>query len=249
LELRQAQNDAQSTQDTLTKVKERLELHLVTRQDLLTAQQAADQAKLKLDNLIQEGIETNHKISATDFGIISQLDIQNGQIIPANTVLVSIANNNSIEARLGVEAERVNYLQVGQPVWLSLVNRPSKAEVKGTIRLITHKITTDTRLIDFFVSLPQDQSFLISDYVTGRITMRSTKGYVVPRDAVLPDDNGYTLYTINKGKAILHHVQVGLETDQNIQVIGKDLKIGQPLVVQGNYELQDGMAVDTSETK
>jgi membrane fusion protein, multidrug efflux system len=249
LEFQQAQNDAQTTQDILTKLNEKLQLKLATRQELLQAQQAADQAKLKLDNLVQEGIESLRIITAADSGIVSQLDIQNGQIIPANSLLVSVINKNKIAAHVGINPEKVNYLQIGQPVYLFNASRMGKSEITGTIRLISQKVNPDTRLVDLYITLPQNQPFLLSDFVTGRIIIRSVKGLVVPREAVLPEEKGYILYSVDSGKAISHHVQIGLETNQEVQVLGKGLSIGTPIVIQGNYELQNGMSIDTSETK
>jgi membrane fusion protein, multidrug efflux system len=249
LEIQQARNDAQSTQDILTKLNEKLQLKLATRQELLQAQQAADQAKLKLENLVQEGIESLRIITAVDSGIVNQLDIQNGQIIPANSLLVSVINKNKIEAHVGIDPGKVKYLQIGQPLYLSNASRTEKSEVTGTIRLISQKVNPDTRLVDLYVTLPQNHPFLLSDFITGRIMIRSVKGLVVPREAVLPEEKGYILYSVDSGKAILHHVQIGLETNQEAQILGKGLAIGTPIVIQGNYELQNGMSIDTSETK
>ena len=51
------------------------------------------------------------------------------------------------------------------------------------------------------------------------------------------------LYTIRQGRAWKHEVDVGMENDQQVQVIGDGLQEGDEVVVEGNAELQDGMAV------
>ena len=41
--------------------------------------------------------------------------------------------------------------------------------------------------------------------------------------------------------------QVGLENDTQIEVVAKDLKELDDIVVLGNYELEDGMAVEVKQ--
>jgi membrane fusion protein, multidrug efflux system len=67
---------------------------------------------------------------------------------------------------------------------------------------------------------------------------------VVPASAVLPEEQTYILYTIEKGHAVKHEVKLGLKTAEQVQVYGDDLKEGQPVVVSGNYELENNMAVE-----
>ena len=53
------------------------------------------------------------------------------------------------------------------------------------------------------------------------------------------------MFTVRDGKAVQHAVRVGVENDREAQVIADDLKAGEPAVVVGNLELEDGMAVRT----
>jgi len=50
-----------------------------------------------------------------------------------------------------------------------------------------------------------------------------------------------------KNHAVKHQVQAGLENDTQIEVIANDLKEQDDIVVLGNYELEDGMAVEVKQ--
>ena len=72
---------------------------------------------------------------------------------------------------------------------------------------------------------------------------------IVPRSAVLPEEDHYILFTIKDGRAQEHTVRVGLENEKDVEVIANDLQAGEPVVTLGNYELKDGMAVKVDESR
>jgi membrane fusion protein, multidrug efflux system len=71
-------------------------------------------------------------------------------------------------------------------------------------------------------------------------------GLVAPRSAVLPnDDGGYSLFTVENGKATEHKVSITGQDDQSTEITGDGLAAGQAVVTVGNLELEDGMSVKT----
>jgi multidrug efflux pump subunit AcrA (membrane-fusion protein) len=103
-----------------------------------------------------------------------------------------------------------------------------------------------TRLVDVIVTPSPDSKLLLESFVSGRMGKPSSSadGLLVPREAVLPDeDGGFTLFTIKDGHAVKHSVKVGIENDREAIVESNDLKEGDIVATVGNYELQDGMAV------
>ena len=65
----------------------------------------------------------------------------------------------------------------------------------------------------------------------------------------MPDNGGYSLFTIENARAVKHKVQIGLENDSQIQVIAADLKERDAVVVLGSYELETGMPVSVTSTE
>ena len=57
------------------------------------------------------------------------------------------------------------------------------------------------------------------------------------------DAGAQVLFTVKDGKAVRHEVTPGIASGDQLEVQGADLKAGDAVVVTGNYELSDGMAV------
>ena len=113
--------------------------------------------------------------------------------------------------------------------------------------MIAERIDADTRLADVLVSIGPDAVLPLDAYVRGELTIAGVDGLVVPRSAVLPDDEGFSIFTVDQGKAAEHKVSVAGEDDQSVEIAGDGLAAGEAVVVVGNLELEDGMSVK-SET-
>lgn len=248
LMLQEARNALAAAERDLNLVQRRFEQHLATNTELFTAQTAYKSAQVRLQNLEQSGAGGPRQLKTDVPGIVSKVDVQTGQIVPAGGPLIEVAGQTQITARLGVNPEDVSYLKVGQPVTLVRIADPSPAPTTGTIRLIGQRVDPATHLVDVMVQPPAGSRLLLDDFVSGQLTKVAADGLVVPREAVLPGDgNDFELFTVRNAKAVKHTVRVGVENDQEVQVIADDLKEGDLAVVVGNYELEDGMAVEVHE--
>ena len=83
----------------------------------------------------------------------------------------------------------------------------------------------------------------LDGYVRGELMIAGADGLVVPRSAVLPDDEGFSMFTVDQGKAVEHKVSIAGEDDQSAEITGEGLAEGQAVVAVGNMELEDGMSV------
>jgi membrane fusion protein, multidrug efflux system len=243
LQLEEARSNFSSAQETLQHMKQRFDLKLATNEQLLQAKQKFQEAQLRLENLDQRGIGEKKQVRSNVTGLIKKVYVHEGDIVPTGRPLMEMVAKDRIEILLGVEPEDVNHLQVNQPVSLFPVNIPSPRSVTGRIRAISRSVNPATRLIDAFVALPSPAKFLLGEYIQGRITIYSKEALVVPHAVVLPEGDHYILFTVENGRARKQIVELGLETEKDVEVIGKDLRTGDLVVVLGNYELKNGMAV------
>lgn len=243
LQLDQARSERDSSSQQLTLLEQRVKLKLATRQDLLQAQLRAHDADLRLQSMEQRGESGTRMLRSASAGLVSRVEVQTGQIVPAGAVLVETIGMHQITVRLGVESEDVAHLHMGQDVRLLPVDLPGSQPVQGSIRLITRQVNPDTRLVDVYVA-PQDGTpLLLNEYVAGQIVIAAQDALVVARAALLPEADHYVMFTIDNGHALRHSVRVGLENKTEVQVIGAGLSAGQAVVTTGNSQLQDGMAV------
>jgi membrane fusion protein (multidrug efflux system) len=243
LQLEQARNDYESSRRNLWNVQQRFDLKIATEQQVLQAQQALQQARLRMESMKKRGIDGPQIIRAEVEGLVNKVLVHERAIVPAGSPLVELVAQNKLEVRLGVEPENITQVHVGLPVSLTRVNAPASPGVIGRIREISQTVNPATRLVDVFVVFPSSARFLPGEWILGRIPATSSLGLLVPRSAVLPEGGDYVLFTVAGGAARKHVVQIGLENEKEFQVIGKDLSPGDWVVVLGNYELKDGMKV------
>ena len=247
LQWTQAQKEQAAALQAQQLLQERLDLQLATRQELNAAQLRAEQAKTLLDNLLDRGMPAQRKgvrqIKAEQAGIIHLVSVQARQIVPAHSPLLQWLDQNQSAVRLSIEPEDIDLLQRQQPVLITSVNKPTQQAVSGAVETISHQIDPATRLLNVWVRLKQNNGLLINDFVEAQIIVSSANALVAPRSALLPDGNGYRLFTIANGHAVQHQVQTGLANDAQIEIIADDVHEQDDIVVVGNYELEDGMAV------
>ncbi len=247
LQFSQAQSAARLAQKELEQTRQRFDLKLATNQDLNSAQQAATNARLQLDSLQREGADSAGFVRARSEGIVANVPIQGGQIVTAGSALVEIIATNAIEAKIGVEPEDLPALSPGQTVVLSPVNQPDSRKISATVRLVTRRINPVTRLVDVYVTLPPDSGLLLDGYLRAEFRRESIDALVVPRSAVLPQGDAWQLFTVRDGHADAHAVRIGIIANGEVEIVASDLSVGEPVVTLGNYELEDGMAVDVAK--
>ena len=188
--LAEAKQTAAVAERDFTQTQQRFNDHLATNVDLSQAQQALDAARLKLAELTRRGIGAAQTMQSTVAGVVSKVDVQPGQTVPAGGSLLEITAGNQVEISLNVDPDDVSYLMPGQAVQLNAVNDSSAAPIAGQIRTIVRRIDPATRLASVLVSMPPDAHWMLETFVRGQIVKNSEKALLVPRDAVLPDEGG-----------------------------------------------------------
>jgi membrane fusion protein (multidrug efflux system) len=235
---------------SLAAVQQRYDLKLATSQDLLAAQQAADDARLKAESFAARGLGGDGRITAPDAGVVTKLDLFAGALVPTGTALATVSTGGQLEARLGVEAADVGAVAAGQTVTLESSNRAEPEKVVTTVRAIGAALDPATGAAEARAAVPAGAPLYFGEHVRAQIEVQKKEhALVVPRSAVLPEDDKHLLFTVKNGKAVKHEVKLGLATDDLFEVIGDGLHAGDTVVTLGNYELEDGMAVQASAKK
>ena len=243
LQLEQAVSAYESAKQDLEHRRQLFKLKLATNKQVLDAKQALNLAQSNLQSLKKRGVDGRRNILAHREGLIRKVFVQEGAIVPAGAPLAEIISQNRLEARLGVEPENNRQVKLNQTVSLTRVEVPDAKEFKGSVREISRAVNPGTLLVDVFVSFSPTPNILLGETVAGNIVVASVTGLIVPRNAVLRKGDQDILFTVKNDRAVKHRVTMGLEDQKDIRITGTDLQPGEPVVVLGNYELTDGMAV------
>lgn len=246
LSLQEAQSGLDAAKADLSQAQQRFDLKLGTTADLLLAQQAMKLAQLRLDNLKGQGLQDHRVLQSSSAGLIARIDAQQGQIVPAGNPLIETVAQDKLEVRLGVDPAQVAHLSVGQAV--RLFPGDGSQALAGKIRLITQSINPDTRLIDVIVTPDSRDGLMLNSFIRAElVTEEKKEALLAPHEAVLPEGDGYTLFTVKDGKAVKHTVTLGLQNNLQAAVSADDLHAGDTIVVQGNLELNDQMPVKVED--
>jgi membrane fusion protein (multidrug efflux system) len=245
VQFQQAKNAAEAARKELKQTQERFNLKLATNQDLSAAEKTARDAEVQLATLQRAGAGGDNRIHSDLGGVIAKVNVQDGQIVAAGSPLIEIVAESEIEVKLGLEPEDLSAAQDGAPIIIFPVNDPTAAKVEGSIRLVTRRVDPATRRVDVYVALPKGTKLLLDSYVRGEIQRTEKNALVVPRSAVLPNESReYEVFTVANNRAVRHTVKIGAGNPKEVQLIAEDLREGDPVVTVGNYELEDGMAVE-----
>lgn len=240
----QAKNALTYARSELARQKKLFEQQLTTRSQLDNAAKNLKDAEeaMLIQKRLGAGITLN-KLLAPLTGIVVSVAVVPGDRFVAGTNLLQIAEVNTLRARLGVEPSDSRLLHPGLPVHLTSV-LDDKQAADGELVWIAGQINPKTQLVDVSVRV-KAQGFAPGTRVRGEIVTSTQHQYAVPRQAVLHDDKGSYIYQVVDHVGHRVAVTTGLEDNGWVGVQGQFI-VGAPVVILGNYELEDGAAVRTA---
>ena len=231
---------------SLTQAKERLALHLATAAEIQQAQQALAQAEptAAMWEHREDGMQ---EVRAGMTGVVAKLDIQAGQVVASGAPMAEIAGPQR-EIRFGCEPGDAARIPVGQAIRVSAPRRPDLPPVTGRVAAISSTLTPETRLQDLIVHLDDTATAFtanlpVGESVAGEIRFPLPEAWIVPRDAVVVEEHEGAVFTVIDGKAVRHPVSLLGSVGSESAVSAEDLKPDDAVIVQGNYEVEDGMRV------
>ncbi|CAE6866158.1 hypothetical protein R69927_07289 [Paraburkholderia domus] len=249
----QAKSAVTLAQGELTRTQSLYDKGLATQSQLATARKAVEDAQQALAAQNQTGVANGNKVIAAPIdGVVLQVSAAQGDQVQPGVAILQLAGGNGRDARanvaLGVEPSDVPAIHAGDTVTLhGLSTSLAKAAADGRVVLVGASVDQQSQLVNVGANVPLGQSaFIPGTRVSADIATRSGTHWVVPRAAVLKDDKGAYVFQITpQNKA--HRVAVVTQVE-NGDRYGVDGPIDgtQGLVVSGNYELKDGMAVRAS---
>lgn len=255
---RQARSALTLAEGELQRARSLFGLQLATASQVQTAVKVASDAQSNLDAQEKLGgnVATSEARAPFD-GVVTQLNAAQGDRLAAGAPVLQIGRTDRLKVNLGIEPADRQWVRLGQPVVLSALQSQVATSgslagvpgappppVAGRVAGIQEMVDARTQLLNIAVEIPQAAgvSLVPGMRLTGAIAVGTQEGWKLPRSAVLTDTQGAYLFQVAGGKAHRLAVTSLLETAQDVVVSGP-LTPDQPVVIQGNYELTEGMAV------
>jgi len=221
-----------------------LSQQLATRDQLAQADKALSDAQATLTALRAQQADRPTAILKAPFdGIVTSIAVAQGDALAAGAALLTVVRSGGVIVMAGVEPAQREGMQPGDAA--TLIPLAGGAPVSGKVRRIAGAIDPHSRLL--VVEVGADASLTPGAEFKLRIVAGSWHGWLVPRDAVIADGDGWRVFQVdtpqkNQGKAVAVPVQIIGETDATTVVSGA-LVATRPLIVAGSTQVDDGVAV------
>jgi multidrug efflux pump subunit AcrA (membrane-fusion protein) len=220
-----------------------------TRPERIAAQQAVVK---RLDNSMADLDITIAKstLKAPYAGIVSQRQVDEGNVVAAGQSVIRLVENAAPEARIGMPSKVANQLQLGSSQTVQIDSQTYSA----TIKSILPEVDPDTRTQAIVLTLDRSAIAKISPGQTVRLNLTETidtEGYWLPTGALSrgirglwtcyvltqPDDTKPEVYEIEQQSVEILHQQ-----SDRVLVRGT-LQPGDRIVTSGTHRLVPGQEV------
>lgn len=236
------------TQDELDELKAQIE---ITQAQLLVLEAGQDQAQARLRTAREELDRT--KIKAPIDGIISDRQVELGQVSSPNTPLLSIVEPSSAMVRAQIPERELGALSSGMKARVLLVAYADRA-CEATLARQAPALDTITSNLNVELSLKEtcatpQQPLREGMHVRLRVELdRVEDALVIPQQAVIRQDDGSAqVWVVREGKAYVQQVELGLSSAQDVQIL-KGLSAEDKVILRGQERLKPEAPVTLTQS-
>jgi multidrug efflux pump subunit AcrA (membrane-fusion protein) len=165
--------------------------------------------------------------------------------VQAGASVLQVGRGDVLRVTLGIAPADRPRVRAGMPLTLHLPDADAaRPPIVLKVDEVQDAVDPKTQLVGVVAALPRAVAPQLAPgmKVQASLQLGSLQSVALPRNAVLSDEQGDYVFQVEGGKA--HRVKVSKRLDNGtlVAVAGlSNLKL--PVVVEGNYELEDGMAV------
>ncbi|KZE70215.1 efflux transporter periplasmic adaptor subunit [Paenibacillus jamilae] len=237
--LHNAQTSKESAQTTYNNAQKSLRL-AQQKTGIDVARASVNQAKASLDTARSQLVDA--VVKAPISGTISVVTGVQGQMVSAQSAVVSIANTNPIIAKVNVSESELLKLQVGSSVTVGVDSLNKRIEARVTA--VNPVMDNDLKAYPVEISVPNGSGELKSGMVvTVYMKSEAPKNILVSQDAITEQAGKKYAYVVEGTVAKRVEVQTGQESAKQVEVT-KGLTEGQNVVVKGVSLLSDGAKIN-----
>ncbi|MGH8303001.1 MAG: efflux RND transporter periplasmic adaptor subunit [Steroidobacteraceae bacterium] len=236
----QAKSALTVSQQLVASTERLVSLHLATAQQLADARKSESDARSQLKALDTVGAAGPKIVRAPFPAIVTTLAATPGAIVAEGAALLDLAAPGRLVLTVGVMPAQAGAIAPNDSATVTplgaAASSPGRVLVRGALA------EAATGLVPVDIALPPGK-FLPGEMAQAVITTGELHGYVVPHEAILVNDSGapYVVQAINgTAKKVLVQI-LGTHGDQD--VITGTLDTRAPLVLAGNYQLDNGMKI------
>jgi multidrug efflux pump subunit AcrA (membrane-fusion protein) len=230
-----AESDYQSTLESLN-----LAVKGATKEEIASARAEVKNAEASLESA-ELGLNRT-KIKAPISGVISAIDIDNGEITASSSV-ITIAQMDKLKIKIYLSQSNVNKVSSGEKVklYIAAVDK----EITGQIESISPVADEDKKSFPVEIVVDnRDRSIKAGMYAEVNLVVEKAKDQLVlSRSALIEEAGNNYIYIIEDGKAKKIEVEIIVKNNDKI-AIENAIEPGTEVIVTGNDNLSDGARVN-----
>ncbi len=220
---------------------------LATQSQVDAARRSLADARATLAAQQAQGMGRAQEMLRAPFdGVVQVVQATSGMRLAASATALSLAPREGLQAVVGVDPRDASELRPGTAARLRSVFDPEQS-VKATVLDVAGRVDPASGRVEVRLALGAAPRWLLPGLaVQARLPLHAWSGWLVPRQAVLRNADGQA-YVFQDDHGHARRVTVQVQGNQGERsAISGALAPSQPLVVLGNYELKDGMALRSS---
>jgi multidrug efflux pump subunit AcrA (membrane-fusion protein) len=208
--------------------------------DALLAQIRQAEATVRLAEMHLE----NTTIRAPLAGIISKRYVDRGALVGTSTPILRIVAMDRVKVVVQVVERELARLRGGATADIN-VDAYGNEVFTGKVTAISPTVDPESRTADVEVQV-ESKDHRLKPGMFARVDLtieRRDKALLLSKDSLLRESSPPRVFVLDGGKASLREVTLGLEGEQYVEVVG-GLQEGEEVIIAGQYELNDGAAVN-----
>ena len=236
----QAKSALTVARQLVTSTNKLVALHLATAQELASARKAQSDARSQLQALQLVGAAGPKVIRAPFPAIVTALTTTPGALVAEGAPLLDLAAPGRLVLTVGVVPAQAAEVAPNDSAVVTLVG--SHVSASGRVMVRGSFAEAASGLVPVDIAVPPGK-FFPGEMAEAAITTGQLHGYLVPHQAILMSERGapYVVQAIGDTAKKVPVTVLGAHDNQD--VISGALDSRAPLVLTGNYQLDDGMKI------
>lgn len=249
--------DDSDLQAELGEIEARLKLAQInkTRADNLLPRKAISQQEFDISNselnLLQAQKHTQAvqiaktEIRAPFAGRVGVRQVSEGAFVSPTTPLITLQDVSSIKVDFPLPERYSGEVRIGQKFTFSVAGNGQLFE--GAVTVLEPAIDAATRSLLVRGLCTAPKGLLPGGFAEVTLTLDGlANGFMVPSQAIVPSARGQGLYLIEGGKAKMQTVEIGIRTDDQVQIL-RGVKDGDIVATTNLLRIRPGLEVTAAQ--
>ncbi len=186
------------------------------------------------------------EIRAPFAGRVGVRQVSEGAFVSPTTPLITLQDVSSIKVDFPLPERYSNEVKPGQHFTFTVAGNGQVFE--GSVTVLEPAIDSATRSLLVRGLCVSPKGLLPGGFAEVTLKLdHLTHGFMVPSQALVPSPRGQGVYVISDGKAKLQTVEIGIRTDDQVQIL-RGVKDGDAVAITNLLRIRPGLEVKAAST-